>query len=37
MVELREYYYHLLEAVCVVSCHAVAAVDGDFAVVSVGC
>ena len=37
MVELREYYYHLVEAVCVVSCYVVAAVDGNLAVVSVGC
>ena len=35
MVELREYYYRLVEPVCVVSCYLVAVVDGNFAVVYV--
>ena len=37
VVELREYYYRLLEAVCVVSRYVVVAVDRNFAVVYVGC
>ena len=30
VVELRAYFYHLLEPVCVVSHYAVAAADGNF-------